>query len=211
MYTIRAAAIFLGVSSATLRRWDRSGLLPAIRTAGRHRRYPYVLLEAFFCGNPLPVSPYIDDPSRPVLCYARVSSFKQKQDGNLDRQRDRIETFARTRYPQSSRLIITDYGSGLNPHRKGLQRAIRLIRQGKVARVIVEFSDRLTRFGYPYLEALCAACGTTLESVESPPEDALEQILVNDMMALLASFSGKLYSLRSRRVRQKQRNAELSP
>lgn len=38
--SIGAAAHELGVSIATLRRWDNSGKIRAFRTAGGHRRYP---------------------------------------------------------------------------------------------------------------------------------------------------------------------------
>lgn len=38
--SIGKAARFLGVTVATLRRWDKAGeLKPGIRTAGGHRRY----------------------------------------------------------------------------------------------------------------------------------------------------------------------------
>ena len=41
MLSIGDAAVFLGVSKTTLRRWDHSGSLLAYRTLGGHRRYKF--------------------------------------------------------------------------------------------------------------------------------------------------------------------------
>jgi putative resolvase len=37
--SIKKAALMLGVTTTTLRNWDKSGFLPSFRTAGGHRRY----------------------------------------------------------------------------------------------------------------------------------------------------------------------------
>ena len=40
MYTISETAKMLGVSVPTLRRWEKAGKLPALKTLSGHRRYP---------------------------------------------------------------------------------------------------------------------------------------------------------------------------
>ena len=45
--TINEAAKYLNVSKITLQRWDKNGKLPAIKTAGGHRRYKLSDLEKF--------------------------------------------------------------------------------------------------------------------------------------------------------------------
>lgn len=40
LFTPRRAAYILGVSTETLRRWDISGKIYCVRTAGGHRRIP---------------------------------------------------------------------------------------------------------------------------------------------------------------------------
>ena len=45
--TIREAAYFLGVSTKTLRRWEKKGLIKPIRTPGGHRRYNVSSLNEF--------------------------------------------------------------------------------------------------------------------------------------------------------------------
>ncbi|PIS14646.1 hypothetical protein COT64_01605, partial [Candidatus Shapirobacteria bacterium CG09_land_8_20_14_0_10_39_12] len=54
LFTIQQAADFLGVSTKTLRRWDKSGRLLPQRTAGNQRRYQQNLLDEF---KNNPVSP----------------------------------------------------------------------------------------------------------------------------------------------------------
>jgi excisionase family DNA binding protein len=45
--TLGQAAKYLGVAQSTIRKWTDNGLLPAIKTPGKHRRYRLADLEAF--------------------------------------------------------------------------------------------------------------------------------------------------------------------
>ena len=74
MLSIGDAAVFLGVSKTALRRWDHSGSLLAYRTLGGHRRYKLCDLEGVFA-----LSTEFVPLKKRVLCYARVSSHKQKE------------------------------------------------------------------------------------------------------------------------------------
>jgi predicted site-specific integrase-resolvase len=85
-----------------------------------------------------------------------------------------------------------------------LQELIRLVLDGKVHRVFVTYKDRLTRFGYRYLEATFSYHGVPIMVVKDKDrEKSVEEELVEDMMSLTASFSGKLYGLRSGKNRRK--------
>ena len=74
MLNMSDAAVFLGVSKTTLRRWDHSNILPACETLGGHRRYKLCDLEGVFA-----LSTEFVPLKKRVLCYARVSSHKQKE------------------------------------------------------------------------------------------------------------------------------------
>lgn len=50
--SIKVASQHLGVSSETLRRWERDGKLPAYRTNGGHRRYDLRDLDRLIAGQP---------------------------------------------------------------------------------------------------------------------------------------------------------------
>jgi putative resolvase len=65
--------------------------------------------------------------------------------------------------------------------------------------VAITYEDRLTRFGQEYLHMLFACFDVTLTVVEPGEEKIPEQDLTDDLLALIASFSGRLYGMRSRK------------
>lgn len=80
-----------------------------------------------------------------TLGYCRVSTCKQLDDGvSVDAQAERIQHYAAALdMPQPK--IITDVKSGKNLERPEWARAMRLIRAGRVRRLIVYKLDRLSR------------------------------------------------------------------
>lgn len=45
LYNIKDAANFIGVSTKTLRRWEKAGKIKSYRTIGNHRRYKKTDIE----------------------------------------------------------------------------------------------------------------------------------------------------------------------
>lgn len=73
--TLQTAADALGVSASTLRRWADSGRIRAVRTAGRHRRFPVTEVRRVSArgkGKPEPARPRL--PSRPAPAVAELIS-----------------------------------------------------------------------------------------------------------------------------------------
>ncbi|MEM3512207.1 MAG: IS607 family transposase, partial [Candidatus Jordarchaeales archaeon] len=58
-----------------------------------------------------------------------------------------------------------------------------------------------TRFGFKYLERYFASHNVKIEVVNEEPKDAYQE-LVEDLVALVSSFAGKLYGLRSRKCKE---------
>ena len=97
-----------------------------------------------------------------------------------------------------SPLVLKEIGSGLNDKRTQLQKLIGMVMQDEVHSVFVTYKDRLTRFGFNYLETIFRMKGVEIVVLNNRADNKnVEQELVDDMMSLIASFSGKLYSLRS--------------
>lgn len=138
-----------------------------------------------------------ETPSRKKICYARVSSHDQKKNGDLDRQSMRLMQAV-----GGPAEVIQDTGSGLNAKRKGLSRLFDMIIAGEVETVYITHKDRLTRFGYEYLERFFKAFNAEIVVTEDKPDQSVQEELVEDMMSLLASFSGKLYGMRSSRRKE---------
>ena len=132
-----------------------------------------------------------------IVLYARVSGHDQKED--LQRQVQQLEQWALVARSGQLTLTLTDIGSGLDTERKNLQRLLTLVQDYQVAEVVVTFSDRLTRFGLSYLRSLFSGYGVTLTVLHPDDEKTPEQELTEDLLALIASFAGRLYGLGSRK------------
>lgn len=79
-----------------------------------------------------------------------------------------------------------------------------MVMNNEVNRVFITYRDRLTRFGFNYLETMFNLKGVEIIIVKQQTEVMfVEQELMNDMMSLIASFSGKLYGMRSKQNRKK--------
>lgn len=133
------------------------------------------------------------------IVYARVSSHQQKENGDLDRQAVSIlEAIDDLNNP----MVIKDVGSGLNDKRKGLLTLLDKVASGGVSRVCITYKDRLTRFGFNYLEKYCSSHGAKIVLIGQEQPKSAQEELVHDMTSLMASFSGKLYDMRSRHKSQ---------
>ncbi len=199
LLTIKQVSETLNVSQETLRTWDRDGKLPSVRSQGGHRRWRESDILSYM-GSEIeeeePVS------SKVVCIYGRVSSHDQKQHGDLDRQLQRLsEHCVKKKYRVES--ILKDVGSGLSDSRKGLLKLLNLVVEKKIGKVVIEHRDRLTRFQYGLFEFFFKSYGVEIEVVEKKDVGEDEE-LVEDIMMLMASFSGKLYGRRSAKNRRKQ-------
>ena len=106
-------AKMLRVSLATLRRWDPDGSLRAVaRSSGGHRRCRGDDVLTIM-GRPA------ETAEKTAALYARVSTGKQAEAGNLERQRQRLLEYAAT-HGYRVVLQVTDVASGLNAKRRGL-------------------------------------------------------------------------------------------
>lgn len=61
-------------------------------------------------------------------------------------------------------------------------------------KLIVEHKDRLTRFGFNYLELLLAKLGCEVVVINRDAEE--EAGLIKDMIAIVTSFCCRLYGMR---------------
>ena len=69
-----------------------------------------------------------------------------------------------------------------------------MILNDEVNRVFITYKDRLTRFGYHYIETICKQHHVKIVVVNQKEKSvSIEEELTNDLMSLIASFSGKLY------------------
>jgi excisionase family DNA binding protein len=179
----------LGVHPNTLRKWDKQGKIRVVRTVGGRRRIPESEVERLI-GFVKP------DASKKAVIYVRVSSYDQKQKGDLERQKQSLLDYAKSRGYEVV-AVLEDVASGLNEKRKSLSKLFNLVERREIGVIIVAFKDRLTRFGFSYLERYFSSHGVRIEVVNGEePKDAYQE-LVEDLIALISRFAEKLYGLRS--------------
>ena len=100
-------------------------------------------------------------------------------------------------------IKIKDKASGLNENRKGLKNLIRLATSREITDIYMVRKDRLTRFGYKYLEELFRQNNVNIHYMVNQENNSAEQELMDDFMAIIASFSGNHSQLRSQEAKKK--------
>jgi putative resolvase len=193
VYTTGDVAKYLGISPRTVMRKDREGTISFKRSDTNRRILPREDLLEYLDKTGLL---YRDGDNRFDVIYARVSTGKQKERGDLDRQVVNVLDYAKEM--GLTRLkILKEVGSGLNDNRKELARLLGYIMERRVSRVFVNYRDRLTRFGFRYIEAVCKYNGTEIIVIsDETREKTVQEELAEDLVAIIHSFSGKLYGLR---------------
>ena len=208
LITIQQAAASLGVSTKTLRVWDSNGKLPSVKTKGGHRRYRLSDIHSY-------IDPKADTLSKEVVnnnpdavaTYGRVSSHDQKKKGDLDRQCQRLSEYcAKKKYKVD--YILKDVGSGLSDSRNGLNKLFDLVIERKINKVVIENKDRLTRYQFNVLSRFFSSYGIEIETVDNKVCTDEEE-LTNDIMMLMAVFSGKLYGHRSAKRRKELKQLKI--
>lgn len=123
-----------------------------------------------------------------VVLYGRVSTYTKKDD--LNRQMERLNQYA-----TANGYIITkefkEIASGLNDNRKQLNK---ILNNPEYKTIIVENKDRLTRFGFNYIETLLKLQDRQIIVLNESSSD--EEDLMKDFISIITSFCCRLYGLR---------------
>ncbi|MBR8836091.1 MAG: IS607 family transposase [Stigonema ocellatum SAG 48.90 = DSM 106950] len=183
--TIAQAAKIKGVSTDTLRRWEREGKIQSIRTDGGHRRY--------LASDLMTIE---ESESRLTLCYARVSTKERKDD--LETQASVLQGYSEAQGWKNIQ-VIKDLGSSMNHKKRGLNRLIELIETDKVERLVLTHKDRLLRFGAELIFTLCEIHGVTVTMINRKEDSTFEEDLVQDVLEIITVFSARLYGSRSKK------------
>lgn len=181
----------VGVSYRTAFRWFKSG-----KIQGRQMDTGTILITE-------PIGePQTPDPPVKVAIYTRVSAAENKD--HLEGQANRLRDYCAAKgYPVA--WEGKEIGSGVNDTRPKL---MRLLTDPTVRVIVVEHKDRLTRFGYNYLEQLLKMQGRRIEVInlaENGKED-----LIQDFVSIVTSFCARLYGQRRSKRKTERLIAELT-
>jgi putative resolvase len=166
----------MGVRYETAWRWFRDGKIQGRRVG------PHTII----------ITDGQEEPAREshqrVAIYARVSSAENKS--NLDSQAERLVAYCTARGYQVAR-VVKEVGSGINDARPKL---LALLTDQSIGLIVVEHKDRLTRFGFRYLDTLLSVQRRAIEVVNQA-ENGTEDLLA-DLTAIVYSFCARLYGQR---------------
>lgn len=186
------AAKYIGVHGQTLRRYANDNTMPFILNNANQRLFSTEDLDAFVSTK----NPRENKPEKSAF-YIRSSDGDKTL---LNKQKELL-----TEKYGDPEIVIIDKGSGLNDKRPGLLKLIKLSDEQKITTIYITHKDRLTRFGYDFLELIFNKNNVkivVLNTVSLSPE----QELMQDFMNLIASFSGKFYRMRSTENKKKLLN-----
>jgi len=119
--------------------------------------------------------------------YTRVSSPNKKDD--LERQAQRIAEFCNAR-GWVIHKTVKEIASGMNDNRPKLHKML----EAKPSKIVVEHKDRLTRFGFKYIEVLLKQLGCEIVVIQRDVEE--KDDLLKDLVSIVTSFCCRLYGLR---------------
>jgi predicted site-specific integrase-resolvase len=187
--TTKEAKEISKVTVKTLRLWDKEGKIRTIRTSSNIRRYNIKDIQNIISNSD-------PDEKKEKICYCRVSSRKQMDD--LDRQKD----FFRNKFP--THILVTDVGSGINWKRKGLTTILDKAMHGDISEVVVAHRDRLCRFAFELLEWIFERNGVKLVVLNEEKDHSSDQDLTDDILSIIHVYSCRKMGKR----RYKNKNKE---
>jgi predicted site-specific integrase-resolvase len=203
-----------GVSNTTLRNWAESGRVRVVRVGGDTGKRLYLKsdIQREFTG----FKPRTTEGKATAIagqkrvCYARVSSAKQKDD--LARQVEALKA----QFPEHE--IITDIASGLNWKRPGFLRILDQASEGTLSEIVVATRDRLCRFAFELVQHIVKKNGCKLvvlaqgdgssTSTDTGVEEAQASELKDDLLAIVTCFVASNNGKRAAAHRRAKRERE---
>ena len=178
-----------GISYRTALRWWRAGAITGYQAP---------------TGTIIVTQGEVQPATRPerVAVYARVSSAEHTDP--LQRQAIRLSAYCAARGYQVAQGVKEIIASGANDRRPKL---LLLLKGTTATRIVVEHRDRLTRFGFHDLQPLLEAHGRQVEVVTLAENDKEE--LIADLVAIVYSFTARLYGQRRAKRKTERIVAEL--
>lgn len=156
-YSLGEVAKFLSMHPKTLQKKDREGVIQFERTPTNRRFLTREKLAKLLEENNL----FFDDSKlmKHDIIYARVSSPKQKQSGELEKQ---VEVILKQNHNLQNPIILKEVGSELNEQRPKLQQLLKMVLNNEVNKIYITHKDILASFGFDYLKYIFEEIGVEI-------------------------------------------------
>lgn len=192
------AAELLQIHTRTLYRWEREGRLVLSRSeTGRVYVSEQELAKVAPPGLLVPTTA----ANKRCAIYARVSSGGIRK-SELESQKERCVAYAVAKGYQIT-SVDTEIASGLNDQRPKLDR---LLKEQNFDVLVVEHKDRLTRFGFEYINTTLSTAGKEIDVINIA--ESQDRDLMDDFVSVITSFCARIYGQR-RSTHKKQQLVEI--
>ena len=195
-YKTKKACEILKIHPRTLYQWEEKGWIETKRTKGNQRLYN---VKKYLEENNL-INKENEEKERYNICYARVSTISQKND--LENQKQELKL----KYPNY--ILIEDIGSGMNLNKRGILKIIDWAIEGKINKIVVCYKDRLTRFGYEFIEYIIKKYSNGNIEILNKEEDLTdEQEVAMDIIQVLNIYTAEINGKRKyKKKNEKERD-----
>jgi predicted site-specific integrase-resolvase len=161
-----------GVCYRTAYQWFKKGLIPNSKQIST---------------GTILVNKEIKNQESKIVIYCRVSNHSRKDE--MEFQVNRCIEYCNAK-GYSIEKVFKEVASGMNDNRKEFWKML----NSNPSIIIVEHKDRLTRFGFNYIERLLEKLNCKIDVMNNDKED--EKDLIKDLVSIITSFCCRLYGLR---------------
>lgn len=193
-------ANLIGVSSQMIRIYIKNNKIP-YHISPVSGRFMFTkedideIYKKFNLPNPQNKDKDKDKDKEAVWCHYARSSGGSKE--NIDSQFEKLQIAY-----GDAKFKINDKSSGLNEKRKGLNRIFELAKNREITDIAVVREDRLARFGLKYIYEILRQNDVNVHVLANDKTDkSLEQEMMDDFMAIIASFSGRFSQMKSNKAK----------
>jgi putative resolvase len=127
------------------------------------------------------------------VIYARVSTYKQKQD--LENQINKINNYCIDNKIEINK-IYSDIHSGLDFDRPNFNKLINDVIERKIKNIYISHKDRLTRLSFKTIKHLFEKYGTNIVEINNDCCKTNDTEIFEELISLMHIFSTTMYSNR---------------
>ena len=172
----------LNICRSTLYKYTKDGSLKSIQ-----------LDNGYFDYDEKSVYSLLKKDTRKNIIYARVSTYKQKND--LITQINKIQLYC-IENKISIDNIFSEVANGIDFDRNEFSKLLDDIFDYKIKNIYISNKDRLTRLSFKTLESICKRFNTNIIVINQTNNESNDNEIFEELISLMHIFSTTLYSNR---------------
>ena len=180
----------LKVTRATLTSYIKSGKITGTKLENGYYDYNEESIYNFLNKQ----YPFIN---RVNIIYARVSTYKQKND--LNNQVSQLIEYCLNNNIQYDK-VYQEIASGINFDRNNFSQIVKLVINNKINNIYITYKDRISRLSFITLEKMFKQFGTNIIVINNTINNTEEDDLFEELINIIHLFSTKIYSKRHKKI-----------